>query len=325
MLCLACAMPSGGPLCERCRLGLRAAPEVTVGDGITGMAGYVHEGPARALVHALKYRGVIAAAGPLAEAMADRVPAGITALVPVPRARIRVLRYGVDPAVVLARAVSERTGIPVVGGLSSRWWWRRHAGRSRGDRGAVRLSPGPVRKGDLLILTKPLGTGILSSALKRGLIDDGVRIKMTNVMKTLNKTAAELMMNYDVHSCTDVTGFGLMGHLKEMSTGSKCNARIYFDKLPFIEKTEEMATAGVVPAGTHNNLDFVSKIVDFGNLSKTQQLLACDAQTAGGLLVALPEADAHKYLKELHENEVNDAVIIGEFVEEGEGRIFVSN
>ena len=180
-----------------------------------------------------------------------------------------------------------------------------------------------AKKGDLLILTKPLGTGILSSALKRGLIDDSVRIKMTEVMKTLNKTASELMMNYDVHSCTDVTGFGLMGHLKEMTTGSKCNAKIYFDKLPFIEKTIEMATAGVVPAGTHNNRDFVSKIVDFGSLSKTQQLLACDAQTAGGLLVALPETDAHNYLKELHENDVSEAVIIGEFIENGEGRIFV--
>jgi len=180
-----------------------------------------------------------------------------------------------------------------------------------------------AKKGDFLILTKPLGTGILSSALKRGLIDESVRIKMTEVMKTLNKTASELMQNYNVHSCTDVTGFGLMGHLKEMTTGSKCNARIYFDKLPFIEKTKEMATAGVVPAGTHNNLDFVSKIVDFGSLSKTQQLLACDAQTAGGLLVALPEEDAHNYLKELHENGINDAVIIGEFVDGEEGRIFV--
>jgi len=180
-----------------------------------------------------------------------------------------------------------------------------------------------AQKGDILILTKPLGTGILSSALKRGLIDENVRVKMTEVMKTLNKTASELMLKYDVHACTDVTGFGLMGHLKEMTTGSKCNAKIYFDKLPFIEKTKEMATAGVVPGGTHNNRDYVSQIVDFGSLNKTQQLLCCDAQTAGGLLVALPEADAHKYLKELHENGVNDAVIIGEMIEEGKGRIVV--
>jgi len=160
MLCLACTLPSGGPLCERCRLELRGAPEVTVADGVTGMAGYVHEGPARALVHALKYRGVIAAAGPLAEAMADRVPAGITALVPVPRARIRVLRYGIDPAAVLARAVSERTGIPVVDGLAPRWWWRRHAGRNRGERGAVRFAPSPA--------TVPPGCALVDDVLTTG-------------------------------------------------------------------------------------------------------------------------------------------------------------
>lgn len=180
-----------------------------------------------------------------------------------------------------------------------------------------------AQKGDFLVLTKPLGTGILSSALKRGLIDEKVRIRMTEVMKTLNKTASELMLKYDVHACTDITGFGLMGHLKEMTMGSKCNAKIYFDKLPFIEKTIEMATAGVIPGGTRNNLEFVSRIVDFGNLSETQQLLCCDAQTAGGLLVALPETEAHKYLKELHENGVNEAVIIGELLEGEEGRIFV--
>lgn len=180
-----------------------------------------------------------------------------------------------------------------------------------------------AKQGDVLILTKPLGTGILSSALKRGLIDETVRIKMTEVMKTLNKTASELMLKYDVHSCTDVTGFGLMGHLKEMTTGSKCNARVYFDKLPFIEKTVEMATAGVVPAGTHNNRKFVSEVVDFGNLSEVQQLLACDAQTAGGLLVAIPATNAEDYLTDLHKNGVSDAVIIGEFIGGNEGKIFV--
>ncbi len=135
-------MPSRGPLCEQCRLGLEPAPEVSVGD-MTGLAGYRHAGPARTLIHALKYRGVIAAAGPLAEAMADRVPSSVTALVPVPRARLRVLRYGTDPAVVLADAVSERTGIPVVAGLVPRWWWRRHAGRRRDERGAVRFRGRP--------------------------------------------------------------------------------------------------------------------------------------------------------------------------------------
>lgn len=137
MFCLACTMPSDGPLCERCRLQLRPAPEITVGSGLVGVAGFVHEGPARLLVHALKYRGVTAAAGPLIEAMADRLPSSATALIPVPRARLRALRYGVDPAAILASGVAIRTGLPVIPALGSRWWWRRHAGRSRTERVAV--------------------------------------------------------------------------------------------------------------------------------------------------------------------------------------------
>ncbi len=180
-----------------------------------------------------------------------------------------------------------------------------------------------AKKGDVLVLTKPLGTGVLSTALKRGLISGEVSKKITDVMKSLNKVAAELMMNFNVNACTDVTGFGLLGHLKEMSIGSKQNVRIYFEKLPFIEKTKEMATAGVIPGGTYNNLDFVSSIVDFGKLTRTQQLLCCDAQTSGGLLVALSKNDAEQYLKNLHENGITDATIIGEFTNGDTGRIFV--
>lgn len=181
-----------------------------------------------------------------------------------------------------------------------------------------------AQKGDLLVLTKPLGIGVLSTALKRGLLSDDVKIKITELMKGLNKTAAELMQNYDVHACTDVTGFGLMGHLKEMSVGSKCDVKIDYSKLPFIEKAKEMATAGVIPGGTFNNLDYVSSIVDFGNLSRTQQLLICDAQTSGGLIVAMKREEALKYLENLHENGIEEACIIGEFIEGNEGRIFVS-
>jgi predicted amidophosphoribosyltransferase len=141
MLCLSCTMPSVGPLCETCRLELRPAHEVTVGPGLSGLAGFVHEGPARRLVHALKYRGVTAAAEPLAEAMTDRLPASATALIPVPRATLRALRYGVDPAEVLAFAVARRTGLPVVAGLLPRLWWRRHAGRRRSDRAVVSFLP----------------------------------------------------------------------------------------------------------------------------------------------------------------------------------------
>ena len=98
MFCLSCTMPCHGSLCERCRLGLRPAPEVSIGSGLIGVAGFVHEGTARRLVHALKYRAVFAAAEPLADAMAERIPGSATALVPVPRAIFRAFRHGIDPA-----------------------------------------------------------------------------------------------------------------------------------------------------------------------------------------------------------------------------------
>lgn len=153
MLCLACTMPCEGDLCSVCRLGLRGAPEVSVGDGLVGVAGYLHEGTARRLVHALKYRAVVAAAAPLADAMADRVPRTTTALIPIPRARLRAFRYGVDPAALLATAVGRRTGLPVVRGILPRWWWRRHAGRSREERSRVvfAASGAPVPAGAALV------------------------------------------------------------------------------------------------------------------------------------------------------------------------------
>jgi predicted amidophosphoribosyltransferase len=137
MFCLACTMPCRGSLCSSCRMGLRAAPEVSVGEGLIGVAGFVHEGAARRLVHALKYGAVVAAAEPLAEALARQIPGSVTALVPIPRARLRAFRYGIDPAAVLASAVGRRTGLPVIDALRPRWWWRSHAGRARDERSSL--------------------------------------------------------------------------------------------------------------------------------------------------------------------------------------------
>jgi len=180
-----------------------------------------------------------------------------------------------------------------------------------------------AQPGDVLVLTKPLGTGILSTAIKRGMVDEMLRKEVSRLMATLNKVPAEVMMSYDVHACTDVTGFGLLGHLKEMSVASKCDVQIDFDKVPFLREVKNLATAGVIPGGTYNNLEFVKEFVDFGNHPRTDQLLLCDAQTSGGLLIALPEKDAEKYLKKLQENGVSGAIVIGRFIEGTEGRIFV--
>ena len=160
MFCLACTLPSGGDLCASCRLGLRAAPEVTVGPGLIGVAGFVHEGTARRLVHALKYRAVVAVVEPLADAMAERLPRSATALVPIPRARIRAFRYGVDPAALLATAIGRRTNLPVIKGVQPRWWWRRHAGRARNERSSISFEA----TGNAV----PLGAALVDDVLTTG-------------------------------------------------------------------------------------------------------------------------------------------------------------
>ncbi len=180
-----------------------------------------------------------------------------------------------------------------------------------------------AKPGDAIVLTKPLGTGIISTAIKRGLVDDSLRKEVTALMSQLNKTAAEVMEKYEIHSCTDVTGFGLLGHLREMSKASRCNVNIVFNNIPFIREAKSLAAAGIIPGGTFNNLDFVKNDVDFGSMTRTNQLLLCDAQTSGGLLVVLNSSIAGAYIEELARAGVSEAVIIGEFTESGNGRISI--
>ncbi len=177
--------------------------------------------------------------------------------------------------------------------------------------------------GDVLILTKPLGTGILSTAIKRGMVDDLLKKEVTQLMAQLNKTAAEVMKNFEVHACTDVTGFGLTGHLKEMTTGSGCDVTIEYIRVPYLREVKNFATAGVIPGGTYNNLDYVSEFVDFGNLPRTDRLLLCDAQTSGGLLVALPAGEAQNFLNSVKAKGLNNAAVIGKFTTRGKGIITI--
>lgn len=180
-----------------------------------------------------------------------------------------------------------------------------------------------AKPGDKLILTKPLGTGILSTAIKRGMVDDELRDLVSYQMATLNRTAAQLMRKYEVHACTDVTGFGLIGHLKEMTAGSACNAEVVYKNVPLLPEVKNLAVAGVIPGGSYNNLDFVAEMVDFGKLPRTDQLLLCDAQTSGGLLIALPEKQAEKLMSDLISSGIKEACIIGGFTSVGKGTISV--
>ncbi|RLD33640.1 MAG: selenide, water dikinase SelD, partial [Bacteroidetes bacterium] len=127
----------------------------------------------------------------------------------------------------------------------------------------------------------------------------------------------------EVHACTDVTGFGLLGHLREMSKGSACDVRVFFDKVPFLREVKNLAAAGIIPGGTYNNLDFVQQDVEFGTHTRTDRLLLSDAQTSGGLLIAMQASDAENYLADLHKSGLSAACVIGEFVAKGKGKINV--
>ena len=181
-----------------------------------------------------------------------------------------------------------------------------------------------AREGDALVLTKPVGTGILATAVKRGLADEAVARRIVAVMRELNKAAAEAMEEVGAHACTDVTGFGLLGHLREMAAASRLDAEIEAGLVPVLEPAREMAAADVVPGGSLENLAHVSPFVDWAKgLSRVDRILLADAQTSGGLLVALPEERAELFLAALRSRGVVAARRIGRFTGAGTGRIRV--
>lgn len=157
-----------------------------------------------------------------------------------------------------------------------------------------------ARPGDVLVLTKPLGTGALTTAIKRGVLSpDDVRT-VTECMATLNRAAGEAMEGLDVHACTDVTGFGLLGHLSEVVAGSGVSARVDFGRLPLLPRARELAVAGVLPGGSRRNLAYVRDAVALDlQVDEADALLAADAQTSGGLLLALAPAEAERFLDRL--------------------------
>ena len=178
--------------------------------------------------------------------------------------------------------------------------------------------------GDIIILTKPIGLGIITTGIKRGVVDKSTADRAITIMSQLNRNAAEAMENLEIHSCTDVTGFGLLGHLKEVTLASKVDAKIYLTQVPMIKNARELAAAGIVPGGTVANQTYVSPYVNWHDLiSDIDKLLLCDAQTSGGLIIILPHSQGKSLLKNLLGKGVKDARIIGEITNQGDGKISV--
>jgi len=186
------------------------------------------------------------------------------------------------------------------------------------------LANNTAKPGDVLILTKPIGTGIIATAMKRGLADEQTSKAAIKAMSALNNEAANIMSNFNISACTDITGFGLLGHLKEMTVSAGVNAEIYAKQVPLIPGASELCSGGIVPGGTQNNLEFVKNIVKWDtSISETEKLLLCDAQTSGGLLIAIPEEKAEALLHELLNANLTAPSIIGKITVKGEGNIFV--
>jgi cysteine desulfurase NifS/selenium donor protein len=186
------------------------------------------------------------------------------------------------------------------------------------------LKNNTAQVGDVLILTKPLGTGILSTALKKGVLNPQSTERLVSTMAALNKSAAEVMQNFRVNAVTDITGFGLTGHLLEMMKGSQTSAILYFNQIPFLPGVTDLLTTNVVPGGTRDNYAYTLLYIDYpSNLSEGKRLLLNDAQTSGGLLISLPQKSSKKFLENLKDKGVEEARIIGEVRKMGEKYILV--
>ena len=180
--------------------------------------------------------------------------------------------------------------------------------------------------GDDLILTKPLGTGIITTAIKKDLVEETTIELAIQTMVELNNKAASKMNQTLVNACTDVTGYGLLGHLKEICSSSNLSAEIYFKKIPFIEQTKSLAMNGVIPGGSKNNLKYFSKNTFFSDdLKEYQKLMVADAQTSGGLLISIPKEFSKDLLKNLNNDSDFKSTIIGQITPKKEKSIFVLN
>ena len=163
------------------------------------------------------------------------------------------------------------------------------------------LTNSGAKPGDVLFLTKPLGVGILTTAAKAELLEHEIEERVTRLMTTLNKGARDVMVNYRVHACTDVTGFSLMGHGLEMAQGSDTELHIDTSRIDFLPRALEFADMGILPAGVYRNRNFAEPFVDAGEVPLNVQDALYDPQTSGGLLIAVDPADAEALYAGLRE------------------------
>jgi len=174
-----------------------------------------------------------------------------------------------------------------------------------------------AKPGDVLILTKPIGTGIISTAMKAEVAPQASINAAVTVMSALNRSAAESMIEVGVNSCTDVTGFGLLGHLYEMVLASHVGAEVSSEKVPLIPGTWDLADDLIIPAGTSRNHEFLSdRVIWEGEIEYEEQMILCDAQTSGGLLISVSAENSATLVKSLEDSGALAAARIGRIVKD---------
>lgn len=171
------------------------------------------------------------------------------------------------------------------------------------------LKNNTAKEGDLLILTKPLGVGIINTAIKGGMASPESYKKAVSVMTTLNKYAFLKVKNFEINSCTDVTGFGFMGHLYEMAAGSSHSINIYKNRVPVISEAIEYAKMGLVPAGTYKNKSYLDGKYSLSGVEEYMEDILFDPQTSGGLILSMREIDAMKAMTALKELDLKSSII----------------
>ncbi len=185
------------------------------------------------------------------------------------------------------------------------------------------LTNSNAKPGDVLVITKPLGLGIINTAIKGGIADKTSYDEAVKVMSTLNKFGKEALEKVKVNSVTDITGFGLLGHALEMAESSEVTIKIYYKEIPLISNTLEYARMGLVPQGAYNNRGYIGDNVKFNNqIPEEMEDVLFDPQTSGGLLISVPQKEVDQLFKALANNPISYS-IIGEVVKKEEKYLIV--
>ena len=180
-----------------------------------------------------------------------------------------------------------------------------------------------AKPGQVLVLTKPIGVGILTTGIKQGAVTPEQEKIVTETMAMLNKKAAEVLSGFSPSAVTDVTGFGLLGHGSEMASGSNVTLVIEYNKVPILDGALKLAQDGIVPGGSKSNHKWLEKDVEYHNIAPEEQIILCDSITSGGLLIAINPSDAEKYVQSM-KDEGHDSWIIGEVTDKQDKLIIVN-